>query len=145
MLKIETLRPLNYIDYNRERALNELEDFCGFTYYGSKHHENLLTKVIQVYWFYHKFGVDKRTSHFSSMIVSGQMTREQALEEIAKPLYEESKMNNELNTVLKQLGMSRTEFDEIMKQAPHQHTDYRTSRFSARMNQLLRIKRKIIK
>lgn len=141
VLKIETLRPLNYIDYNRERAMNELGDFCGFTYYGSKHHENLLTKIIQVYWFYHKFGVDKRTSHFSSMIVSGQMTREQALEEIAKPLYDETEMQKELNIVLEQLGMSRAEFDDIMKQAPHQHTDYKTSR----MNQVLKMKRKIIK
>jgi asparagine synthetase B (glutamine-hydrolysing) len=67
LLKIETLRPLNLIDYNRERALNELADFCGFEYYGSKHLENTLTKFIQVYWFYKKFGVDKRRSHLSSI------------------------------------------------------------------------------
>ena len=70
--RIETLRPLNYIDYNRERALRELGDFCGFEYYGSKHLENTLTKFIQLYWFPRKFGVDKRTSHLSSMIVSGR-------------------------------------------------------------------------
>ena len=68
------LRPLNYIDYNRDRAFNELKEFCGFEYYGRKHLENELTAFIQLVWMPQKFGVDKRTSQLSSMIVSGQMT-----------------------------------------------------------------------
>ncbi len=76
--KIAEYRPLNYIDYNRERAFKELEEFCGFEYYGRKHLENILTAFIQLYWLPKKFGVDKRSSHMSSMIVSGQMTREEA-------------------------------------------------------------------
>lgn len=79
------MRPLNYIDYNRERALKELKDFCDFEYYGSKHLENTLTKFIQVWWFYNRYGVDKRRSHLSSMIVSGQMTRDEALKELQNP------------------------------------------------------------
>lgn len=140
VLKIESLRPLNYIDYNRDRALKELKEFSDFTYYGSKHHENLLTKVIQNYWFYKKFNVDKRTSHLSSMIVSGQRTREEALEELDKPLYDETEMQKELDIVLEKLSMTRTEFDGIMKQPPYQHSDYKTSKFIERWNKLMKIK-----
>lgn len=144
VLKIESLRPLNYIDYNKKRAMQELQDFCGFEYYGSKHHENLLTKVIQIYWFYHKFNVDKRTSHLSSLIASGQMSREEALAEMEKPLYDEAEMQKELNQVLGQLGISREEFDQIIKQPPHQHTDYRISKFEARKDQLLKIRKLVL-
>src|SRR5699024_4759449 len=87
VLKIESLRQLDLIDYNRDRSLSDLNDYCGFEYYGGKHLENDLTRFIQQYWFYKKYGVDKRASHLSSMIVSGQMTRDQALKEYAEPIY----------------------------------------------------------
>lgn len=126
ILKIESVRPLNYIEYNRDRAFNELSAFCGFEYYGRKHLENTLTEFIQLYWFPKKFGVDKRTSHLSSMIVSGQMTREQALEEYAKPLYNEEAMLKTINLVMRQLNITDTEFDEMMRAPVHQHTDFKT-------------------
>lgn len=127
VLKVESLRPLNYIDYNRDQAMQELSDYCGFEYYGSKHLENDLTKFIQQYWFYHKFNVDKRTSHLSSMIVSGQMTRAEAQRQYELPLYDEADMENTITNVISQLGMSRMEFDKIMAEKPYQHDDYPTS------------------
>lgn len=125
---INTIAPLNYIDYNKERAIKELHEFCGFTYYEAKHLENTLTKVIQLYWFYHKFGVDKRTSHLSSLIASGQMTRGQALKELEKPVYDKEKMDADLEYVLPRLGFTRKEFDEIVFRPGKQHTDYKTDR-----------------
>ncbi|MBS4024184.1 MAG: N-acetyl sugar amidotransferase [Clostridia bacterium] len=141
LLRIESPRPLNYIDYNRERALKELNEFCGFEYYGSKHLENTLTKFIQVYWFYHKFNVDKRTSHLSSMIVSGQMSREEALKVLQEPLYDEKEMEEEINYILKCVGLSRNEFESIMKASPKQHTDYKTSSYIKVRKTLIRITR----
>lgn len=129
ILKIESPRPLNYIDYNRERALKELKEFCGFEYYGSKHLENTLTKFIQLYWFYNKFNVDKRTSHLSSMIISGQLTREEALEISKQPLYDDKEMQKEIDLILSKLDLSREEFDKIMNAPPKQHTDYHTSKY----------------
>lgn len=123
-LGIETLMPLNYIDYNRERAFKELKEFCGFEYYGRKHLENILTAFIQLYWFPQKFGVDKRTSHLSSMIVSGQMTREEALEELREPLYDEQMMSQYIEIIKKKLLISGEELDVIMKAPAHQHNDY---------------------
>lgn len=143
ILKIETLKPLDYIDYNRERAIQELYDFCGFAYYGSKHLENKLTKFIQLYYFYHKFGVDKRTSHLSSMIVSDQMTREKALEELEKPLYDEAEMQRDIRIVMDKLQISQDEFDRVMHEAPKQHSDYKTSSFNERKRSVGRMLRKL--
>ena len=125
---INTIAPLNYIDYNKNRAIQELHDFCDFTYYEAKHLENTLTKVIQLYWFYHKFNVDKRTSHLSSLIASGQMTRDEALEEYSKPIYDKEKMEEDLALVLPKIGLTREEFDSIVFRPGKQHTEYKTDR-----------------
>lgn len=122
---IKTTSPLNYIDYNRDRAFKELKEFCGFEYYGRKHLENILTAFVQLYWFPKKFGVDKRTSHLSSMIVSGQMTREKALKEYSEPLYDEKQMNEYISIIKDRLCLSDEEFDNIMKAPAHQHEDYK--------------------
>lgn len=129
ILKVESPRPLNYIDYNRERALKELYDFCGFEYYGSKHLENILTKFTQVYWLYHKFNVDKRTSHLSSMIVSNQMSREEALNLLKIPIYDEEDMQKEIDLILSKIDISRNEFEKIMKEPVNQHIDFKTSNY----------------
>lgn len=81
------IRPLNYIPYSLEQAIAELEDFCGFEYYGGKHYESILTRFLQCYYLPVKFGMDKRKSHYSSLIMSGQMTREEALAKLEQPLY----------------------------------------------------------
>jgi len=117
--------PLDFIDYNRDRAFQELEEFCGFQYYGRKHLENILTAFVQLYWFPKKFGVDKRTSHLSSMIVSGQMSREQALQEYAEPLYDVSQMAEYINIIKQNMHICDEEFDNLIAAPPHQHTDYR--------------------
>ena len=121
---IRTPRLLNYVEYNRNRAFKELNEFCGFEYYGRKHLENILTAFIQLYWFPKKFGVDKRTSHLSSMIVSKQMTREEALCEYSEPLYENKQMNEYIDFVKQHLGISNSEFDKIMEAPTHMHEDY---------------------
>ena len=127
--KAITLRPLNYIDYNRDRAFEELRAFCGFEYYGRKHLENILTAFVQLYWLPKKFGVDKRTSHLSSMIVSGQMTREQALKEFAEPLYDEKQMQEYITIIKERMGLSDAEFNKIMSAPTHEHTEYKTDKW----------------
>lgn len=124
---IRNVQLLNYIDYNRSRAIQELKEFCGYEYYGNKHLENTLTKFIQLYYFTRKFHVDKRRSHFSSMIISGQMTREEALKEMEKPLYDSEKMDREIDMILEKLKMPRTEFDYYMSLPPVQHDAYKVS------------------
>ena len=124
-LGIQTPTPLNYVDYNRDRAFAELKEFCGFEYYGRKHLENILTAFIQLVWFPQKFGVDKRKSHLSSMIVSGQMTREEALKEMEEPLYDQAQMDEYIRIIKEKLSISDQEFEEMMQVQPHQHTEYK--------------------
>ena len=125
MLGIKTPRALNYIDYNRDRAFRELKDFCGFEYYGRKHLENALTAFIQLYWLPRKFGVDKRTSHLSSMIVSGQLTRNEALDLLKEPIYDEKQMNKYIQLICDRMMISTEEFERIMSAPTHQHKEYK--------------------
>lgn len=126
LLGVRTVAPLNLVPYERDHAFEELTAFCGFEYYGSKHLENILTAFIQLYWFPQKFGVDKRTSHLSSMILSGQMSREQALQELEKPACDEKLLAQYIDTVRQRLGFSQEEFDCVMAEPARQHTDYPT-------------------
>ena len=138
LYNIKTLRPLNYINYNKKKAITELYDFCGFTYYEAKHLENIFTKVAQLIWFTKKFGVDKRHSHLSSLIVSEQMTRDEAVAELKSPMYNEEKMEYDIQLVLNELNISREEFKKLLKLPGKQHTEYKKSSYiSNRLYNLL--------
>lgn len=77
-------------------------------------------------WLPEKFGVDKRTSHLSSMIISSQMTREEALQELKEPLYDTKIMDEYITLIKKNLGITDAEFESIMKAPTHQHTEFKT-------------------
>lgn len=136
--KVVQIRPLNYIDYNRDRAFEELYDFCGFEYYGRKHLENILTAFVQLYWFPQKFGVDKRASHLSSMIVSGQMSREEALAELNEPLYDGKMMEEYIAFIEQKLGVSDKEFKALISAPAHAHEDYKTDRLSVALRKIIK-------
>ncbi len=133
---LRELRPLNYVDYRRKQAFEELYDFCGFEYYGRKHLENILTAFVQLYWFPKKFGVDKRTSHLSSMIVSGQMSRDDAIKELQEPLCNDALMNSYISIIKERLHINDDEFKSIMNAQPHQHQDYKIDKFVIYMRKL---------
>ena len=121
-------KPLDYIDYNRERALSELHDFCGFEYYGAKHLENYFTGFLQLYWLPVKFGIDKRPSHLSSMIASGQMTREEALAKLSEPLYTEAWLSKVIELIKNELDFSDDEFAEVMAAPTRMHDEFKVDK-----------------
>jgi len=87
---IKTLYLLDYLGYNRVEAIKLLEDKYGYKDYGEKHGESVFTKWFQNYYLFMKFGIDKRKAHLSSMINSGQMTKQEALDELGRnPIYPE--------------------------------------------------------
>lgn len=141
--KIQTICPLNYLEYNARNAFSILNETCGFEYYGDKHCESLLTKFMQRHYLPKKFGVDKRKSHYSSMIISGQMSREIALQKLAEPLYEEENLQKDLSFILKELSISEKEFEKIMSEPPRQHTEYSTSIINGGAQVLLKIRQKM--
>lgn len=85
---IKVVNFLDYFDYNREQAIRELEKEHKWKNYGEKHEESVFTKWFQNWYLFEKFGIDKRKAHYSSLIVSQQMTRDEALFKLtANPVY----------------------------------------------------------
>ena len=122
--KMKTIRPLNFMPYIKSEALEELKEKVGYKEYARKHGESLFTKFFQNYWLPMKFGYDKRKPHLSSLIVSGQMTREEALTEVGKPLYDEKELKDDKEYIAKKLGVSDAEFEKILQVRPHDYSDF---------------------
>jgi len=129
--ELKHIRPLNYLPYDINEAIRTLEDFCGFQYYGGKHYESILTRFLQCYYLPVKFGRDKRKSHYSSLIISGQMTREEALKKLEAPLYpSEQLLNDDKKFLSNYLGVTLEEFEEFLRLPPKQEREYPHSCFN---------------
>ena len=124
--KMRTVRPLNYMPYDKAAAIVEMEQTFGYRSYDRKHGESLFTKLFQNYYLPTKFGYDKRLPHFSSMIVSGQMSREEALSKLQEPLYDQFELETDIMFFCKKLRISRAEFDELVAAPNRHHTDFPT-------------------
>lgn len=126
LFKMESLKVLNYIDYNKEKTKTLLKEKLDWTDYGGKHYESTFTKFYQAYILPTKFKVDKRRAHLANLVCSGQITREMAFEELKLPLYEEKDLRQEKEYILKKLGMKEDEFDKIMKGPIRKHKEFKT-------------------
>ena len=122
--KMRTVRPLNFMPYNKTDALKELQETVDYKPYPRKHGESLFTKLFQNYYLPKRFGYDKRLPHLSSLIVSGQMTRDDALEELDKPLYVPDELEFDITYLCKKLRISRSAFDAFMEMPKHHYTDF---------------------
>ncbi len=122
--KLRSVSPLNYLPYSKELAISELESKVGWRPYGRKHGESLFTKFFQNYYLPTKHGYDKRHLHLSSLIVSGQMKREEALDKLNEPLYESDELESDIIFFCKKLRISRDEFNKIMKAPICHYTDF---------------------
>jgi N-acetyl sugar amidotransferase len=111
---MRTVRPLNYFPYNKEKALLELELRVGYQRYPRKHGESSFTRFFQEYFLPNRFGMDKRLPHFSSLIVSGQISREDALAELQKPMYGLSEAERDIDFICRKLEISRNEFEDYL-------------------------------
>jgi N-acetyl sugar amidotransferase len=119
--RVRTLRPLNYMPYDKAIAIAALQAEVGWKPYGRKHGESLFTKVFQNYYLPFRFGYDKRRPHFSSLIASGQMSRERALSELDKPLYDSTELELDLDYFCKKLRITRAEFEQLLE-APRRYS-----------------------
>ena len=124
MKKMRTVRPLNYIPYNKARAIKELEATIGWRSYGRKHGESVFTKFFQNYYLPKKFGYDKRRPHLSSLIVSGQITREEAMAKLEELLYDPDELETDIAYFCKKLQISRHEFDDLIAAPVHHYSDF---------------------
>lgn len=122
--KMRTIRPLNYLPYEKLTALEELKIAVGYKPYPRKHGESIFTKLFQNYYLPQKFCMDKRLPHLSSLIVSGQITRAEAEERLQEPLYDPAELETDITYFCKKLRISRQEFDELMEAPIHHYTDF---------------------
>lgn len=121
---IKFISMLDYLSYDKEMAKKELTSKFGWKDYGGKHFESVFTRFYQGYILPLKFGVDKRKAHLSSLICSGQISRDEALNLMNHNPYLEQQADEDKEYVLKKLGFSEEEFEAYMKQPIHSHFDY---------------------
>lgn len=120
---IKILYLLDYFGYDREEAINILVEKYGYKPYGEKHCESVFTWWFQNYYLFEKFGFDKRKAHLSSLINSGQMTREDALRELQK------------NPEYPRLGIE----DKVFTYPKKAHKDYAIDKWYGRFSKLINI------
>ncbi len=122
--KIKDVRPFYYLDYNKEAAKKMLMDIYDWKDYGGHHHENLFTKFAMAYWLPKKFKIDKRKINLSAQILSGAISRQEALDQIQKPFDTDANLEELKEYVKKKLDMTETDFDVVMKAANKNYTNY---------------------
>lgn len=121
---IETVELLNMVPYNKALAKQILKNELNWQDYGGKHYESVFTKFYQAYVLPVKYNVDKRKAHLSTLICSGQITKEEALLELEKPLYRDEELKQDKAYIFKKLGFTEEEFDRMMKKKPVPHSAY---------------------
>ena len=127
--KIIRVNLLNYVPYSKKMAMDILQKEFGWEYYGGKHYESRFTKFFQAYYLPKKFNYDKKRAHLSSLIVGGEMTREEALKEIEDHSeYTEEQQLEDRDYILKKLDISKEEWDQIMKMKNRTEDDYATNK-----------------
>ena len=146
ILGLRTLHPLNWMPYDKAQARRELADAVGWRDYGEKHHESRFTRFFQGCYLPARYGWDKRRAHYSSLIVSGQMTREEALARLTEPPYDPSAMDSDRSFIAKKLGLTEEAFAELCAAPPRRHADFpnqqalleRVLRWRGRLRRLVR-------
>lgn len=124
---IKIIQPLNLILYKNEQAIVELENRFGWERYANKHFESIFTRFYEGYWLIKKFGYDKRKAHFSSLILTGQMTREEALQKLKKLSYDENLAMKDLEYISNKLNLTKDEFIKLMDGDNKTYRDYKSS------------------
>lgn len=125
--RIRMVSILNFIDYDKQRAMETLQKDLGWVYYGGKHYESIYTRFYQAYLLPQKFDIDKRKAHYSGLICSGQMTREQALALMREPVYPPQLLEQDREYTIKKLQFTEEQFGAIMSAPLKTFLDYRTS------------------
>lgn len=124
---VRVLRPLNYVPYIKEDAMQFLVDRFGWQRYAHKHYESRFTRFYEGYWLPTKFGFDKRRAHFSSLILTNQMSREEAIERIARPAYDPVTIGQDFEYIATKLDISVEDLEELMRGPNKSYRDYQSA------------------
>jgi len=144
---VQVVKPLNYMRYIKEDALKLLADVYGWKPYPQKHFESRFTKFYESYWLPERFGFDTRRVQFSSLILTSQMKREDAMEKLKKPAYNPETIEDEFNYIATKLGITKEELRGYFNSEKKFYQDYKNQEFmfvtGAKVLKLLGIERSI--
>ena len=140
--KVRIVAPLDLMPYSKAEAMRVLEDRFGWEYYGGKHYESRFTRFFQAYYLPTRFRFDKRRAHLASLVVTGEMSRDQALAQMQQPLYDPVELEQDKEFVLKKLALSEAEFDALLHAPLRQHREFPTNEWLHRIRHAPGIKGK---
>lgn len=126
---MRVVQPLNLIPYVKKDVIKTLQDEFGWEPYKNKHYESIFTRFYEGYWLIKKFGYDKRKAHFSSLILTGQMDRGEALRIIKEDPYPDEQAMEDMKYISEKLGISVEEFIKIMDGENKTYKDYKSSKW----------------
>ncbi|MES2628599.1 MAG: N-acetyl sugar amidotransferase [Bacteroidota bacterium] len=121
---ITSVSVLNYVDYNKQQVKEFIQSELAWRDYGGKHYESVWTRFYQGYILPTKFNIDKRKAHLSDLIFGEQISKEEALAELARPIYDPQQQKTDFEFVLKKFGMTEAEFAAIMAIPARSHYDF---------------------
>ena len=130
---VNILKPLNYMPFIKENALSLLEKEYGWKPYPRKHFESRFTKFYEGYWLPERFGYDTRKVQYSSLILTGQMTREVAIEMLKKPSYDSATIDDEFNYIATKLGIMPEELRHYFTMPKKFYWDYKNQQTMFRL------------
>jgi len=124
--RIKMIRPLDYLPYKKDEAMQLLVDKYGYQKYPQKHFESRFTRFYESYWLPERFGYDTRKIQYSSLILTGQMTREEALEKLHEPAYDPETIHHEFEFVANKLNISEEELQAYFEMPLKTYRDYKS-------------------
>jgi len=127
--KIKLIRPLDFFPYNKDEAMKTLVKEYGYQEYPQKHFESRFTRFYESFWLLKKFGYDTRKVQYSSLILTGQMKREDALEKLKTPAYDPKTINQDFEYVATKLGISVEELQGFMDAPNKTYKDYKSQEY----------------
>ncbi len=123
---IKVVKPLDYIPYHKDKAMQLLEDKFGYQKYPQKHFESRFTRFYESYWLPKRFGYDTRKVQYSSLILTQQMTRDEALKKLKSLPYDEESIKNDFEYVANKLSISTEELQSYMDMPKKTYKDYKS-------------------
>ena len=122
---VQVVKPLNHIPFFKEAAMQELVDKFGWQKYAHKHYESRFTRFYEGFWLPTKFGYDKRRAHFSSLILTGQLPRQEALDKIAMPAYSQESIAEDFEYIATKLGITVQDLRDYLNGPKKTYKDYK--------------------
>ena len=131
---VRTVKPLNLVPYVKADAKAEIAERLGWRDYGGKHHESVFTRFFQGHYLPRRFGYDKRLAHLSSLVLAGQLTREEALLELrSRPPYPEDQQLADARFIAKKLGITHEELEALIEAPTGDVREYPTNESAYRL------------